>query len=70
MSVNELGTLISQYGFPIVMCFALFWYMIKQNDRYDKQLATVTESYQELRMAIAELTTVIKGGVSGDRSKD
>lgn len=70
MSVNELGTLISQYGFPIVMCFALFWYMIKQNDRYDKQLATVTESYQELRMAIAELTTVIKGGASGDRSKD
>ncbi len=70
MSVNELGTLISQYGFPIVMCFALFWYMIKQNERYDKQLATVTESYHELRMAIIELTSAIKGGAGNDRSKD
>lgn len=70
MSVNEVGTLISQYGFPIVMCFVLFWSMEKQNERYDKQIKSVTDAYNELRIAIIELTTAIKGGVTSDRSKD
>lgn len=25
MTVNEVGNFISQYGFPIVCCVALFW---------------------------------------------
>lgn len=70
MSINEIGTLISQYGFPIVMCFVLFWYMNKQNERYDKQLTSVTDAYNELRLAITELTSAIKGGAAYDRSKD
>lgn len=70
MSISEIGTLISQYGFPIVMCFVLFWYMNKQSEQYDKQIASVTDAYNELRIAIIELTTAIKGGVTSDRSKD
>lgn len=33
MDANTIIQIISSLGFPIVMCGALFWYMVKQ--RYD-----------------------------------
>lgn len=61
MTAAEIGSLISQYGFPIVMCAALFWYLTKQDQRYDAQLKQVTEAYNELRIAIINLTSALGG---------
>lgn len=62
MTAAEIGSLISQYGFPIVMCAALFWYLTKQDQRYDEQIKQVTAAYNELRIAIISLTTTLKEG--------
>lgn len=62
MTAAEIGNMISQYGFPIVMCAALFWYLTKQDQRYDEQIKQVTAAYNELRVAIINLTTALKEG--------
>lgn len=41
MDANTIIQIISSLGFPIVMCGALFWYMVKQRrngtpKRYDR----------------------------------
>lgn len=37
MTVNEIGTFISQYGFPIVACCAMFWQNIQQTKRHAEE---------------------------------
>ena len=62
MTAAEIGSMVSQYGFPIVMCAALFWYLTKQDQRYDEQIKQVTVAYNELRVAIINLTSALKEG--------
>ncbi len=64
MTPADIGALISQYGFPIVMCGALFWYMTKQDTRYSEQMKQITDAYNELRLAIVQLT----GAIGGDKN--
>lgn len=45
-NVTAIGTLISQYGFPIVACGALFWYIVKEQ--------------RETRKVMEELKGIIK----------
>ena len=68
MTAGEIGQLVSQYGFPIVMCAALFWYLTRQDQRYDDQLKAVTNAYNELRLAITKLTAVLGGDSHGRAS--
>lgn len=49
MSIQDITTLITTVGFPIVACIALFW----QNIR-------MSETIQNNTSAILELTTIIK----------
>lgn len=37
MDVNAIVTLISNVGFPVAVCIALFFYMEKQNERHQNE---------------------------------
>lgn len=50
MEVNEIGQLISQYGFPIVTAAALFWYMVKEQ----RGLRSVIEENTKMLSRILE----------------
>ena len=45
MDIASLGQLIGSYGFPIVACGALFWYIVKEE--------------REMRTIVQQNTTVI-----------
>lgn len=46
---------ISLVGFPIVMCLALFWYMIQQDTRFENIVSNLTESLHELKITLEGL---------------
>lgn len=52
MDGNTLLQAVQLVGFPITMCGALFWYMIKQDEKHDKEIDT-------LRTAIDNNTTIL-----------
>lgn len=45
MDISAIGQLIGSYGFPIVACGALFWYIVKEE--------------REMRAIVQQNTTVI-----------
>lgn len=54
--VQEIITAISTVGFPIVMCGALFWYMIKQNEMHQTESREMKDAINALKIAIVQLT--------------
>lgn len=54
--VQEIVTAISTVGFPIVMCGALFWYMIKQNEMHQAENREMKDAINALKIAIVQLT--------------
>lgn len=53
MTANEVSTLISNLGFPIVACGALFWLNLKTSETYAKTIA-------EMRKTIEDNTRMIQ----------
>ena len=62
MSANELSSLVSNLGFPIVACGALFWMNIKTSETYAKTIA-------EMRKTIEDNTRMIKSFIEKMESK-
>lgn len=61
MDVSTITSLISSVGFPICMCCALLWYMIKQNEQHEKESSEMREAINELKIAIVQLTDKLGG---------
>lgn len=59
MTVNDVATLISTLGFPICMCGAMFWYMIKQNENHATESKQMRDAISSLEVAITKLTAYI-----------
>ena len=63
--LNFITTLISQIGFPIVMCFVLFWFINKQDERYSSQLQsmqdTIDANTAAIRCLLASIEKIDKG---------
>ena len=53
MNVQDVTTLVSSLGFPIVACGALFWSNLKTSERYNKTI-------DEMRKTIEDNTLVTK----------
>ena len=53
MNVQDVSTLVSSLGFPIVACGALFWSNLKTSDHY-------TKTIEEMRKTIEDNTLVTK----------
>lgn len=56
MTINDATTLISSVGFPICMCGAMFWYMIKENEAHKAESSEMKSAINALEIAIIKLT--------------
>ena len=62
MDGNSISTIITSVGFPIAMCLALFWYMIKQNEQHQTESTQMKEAINKLEVAIIKLTDKLDRG--------
>lgn len=60
MDANTIIQIISSLGFPIVMCGALFWYMVNQREAHKEETDHLKDTINENTKVLAELTTLIK----------
>ena len=56
MTINDVTTLISSVGFPICMCGAMFWYLIKENEAHEAESFEMRTAINSLEIAITKLT--------------
>lgn len=68
MDANAIISLVGTLGFPIVMCGALFWYMIKQNEQHSTESREMRDAINELKLAIVELTDRLRGDGDNERA--
>lgn len=61
MTANDIITIVSTLGFPIVMCGALFWYMVQQRKEHTEESKEMRTALESLKVAITELTAHLKG---------
>ena len=52
MDISAISQLIGSVGFPIAASVALFWYMIRQDERFTEIVDKLRESIDELRRTI------------------
>lgn len=60
MDANGIISLISNVGFPVAVCIALFFYMEKQNERHENETDKLNETVQSNTKVLTELCTLIK----------
>lgn len=51
-NIPAIGSLISQYGFPVVVSGALFWYIVNEN----RATRTIVEDMKSIVQANTEAT--------------
>ena len=56
MTIDDATTLISSVGFPICMCGAMFWYMMKENESHKAEASEMKSAINALEIAITRLT--------------
>ena len=61
-TVNTLAQVISQVGFPIVMCLLLYNRMEKQDELHKIEMDKITEALNNNTIALRELVVNIGGG--------
>lgn len=60
MDINAIVSLVSNVGFPVSVCIALFFYMEKQNERHQQETDKLNETVQSNTKVLTELCTLIK----------
>lgn len=60
MDINEIVSIISNVGFPVAVCVALFLYMEKQNERHQNETDKLNDTLANNTKVLTELTTLIK----------
>lgn len=61
MNVNDVTTLISSLGFPIVCCGALFYANIKQNSAWQETIGKITDALNNNTQALTKLSERLGG---------
>ena len=61
MDVNVVTSAISTLGFPIVMCGAMFWYMLKEKDAHKEEMNSVTEALNNNTLILQKLCDRLDG---------
>ena len=56
MDATAITNLIGSFGFPIVACLVMGWYVKYQMDNYNKQLSQITSEHKE---EMAQVTTAL-----------
>lgn len=60
MDANTIIQLVSSLGFPIVMCGALFWYMVKQRQAHQEETDHLKDMINDNTLVLTKLTTLIE----------
>ena len=60
MDIDSVIQLVSNVGFPVAVCIALFFYMEKQNERHQQETDRLNETVQSNTKVLTELCTLIK----------
>ena len=60
MDLSGVTSIISNVGFPVAVCIALFFYMEKQNERHQTETDKLNDTLQNNTKVLAELCTLIK----------
>ena len=60
MDIDSITQLISDVGFPVAVCIALFFYMERQNERHQQETDKLNETVQSNTKVLTELCTLIK----------
>ena len=60
MDIDSATQLVSNVGFPVAVCIALFFYMEKQNERHQQETDKLNETVQSNTKVLTELCTLIK----------
>lgn len=60
MDIDFVTQLVSNVGFPVAVCIALFFYMEKQNERHQQETDKLNETVQSNTKVLTELCTLIK----------
>lgn len=61
MDYEQIVTLVQTVGFPIVMCGALFWYMITQRAAHKKEVEKITDALNNNTVVLQKLAAIIEG---------
>ena len=54
--MNEILQAISTYGFPIVACLIMGWYVKFQDDRHHAEIKEITEAINNNTLALTKLS--------------
>lgn len=55
MDVTMLTDLVSNLGFPIVVCAAMFWYINKTEERHKEEVDTLRQALDANTQAVTQL---------------
>ena len=61
MNYEQIVTLVQTVGFPIVMCGALFWYMITQRTAHKAEVEKMTDALNNNTVVLQKLAAIIEG---------
>lgn len=56
MDANTIIQLVGSLGFPIVMCGALFWRMLKSDEQHKAEMDKLSEALNNNTIAITKLS--------------
>lgn len=56
MDANAIIQLVGSLGFPIVMCGALFWRMVKSDEQHKEEMDKLSEALNNNTIAITKLS--------------
>lgn len=59
MDFTTITQLIGALGFPIVACFAMFWYMNKQQTQHKQEMDKIVEALNNNTLALTKLQSKI-----------
>lgn len=62
MNTSDVVTLISNLGFPIVACVALFWLNMKTSESYNKTIDDMRKTIEDNTKIITQFLDTLKKG--------
>ena len=60
MSAVDIANMIGNYGFPIVCCGAMFWYMIKKDTQHKEESENMRKAIENNTLVIQQLVDSFK----------
>lgn len=60
MAPVDVANMIGNYGFPIVCCGAMFWYMIKKDIQHKEESENMRKAIENNTLVIQQLVDKLK----------